>query len=118
MRFRWLMALLLLSTLLVQRVAWAGLYEEARNSVSVETQQDRSGFTVRGGINLRTGQTPEGKPLLRSQASTGKLCGAFDFKASMQEAFEDTPQLVTALAMNVAQSLPLLGTCYLDPTLC
>lgn len=97
----------------------ADLYEEARGALNVRVgRQDHSGFSVRGGALLTTGQTATSQTLLRARATTQRGCGAFDFAVTMKETFEELPELMEALAQAILANIPMLVICYASPTGC
>ena len=99
--------------------AWGDAFSDARRSMNVQVyQRDQSAVSVRAGINLNTGVTPGGTTLFRAQANIGGGCGGFDFRQSMVQAFQEMPQLFEALLEAVIHEMPMLGLCYLSPTLC
>ncbi|MGE3540226.1 MAG: hypothetical protein AB7N91_22655 [Candidatus Tectimicrobiota bacterium] len=109
---------------LLLNLAWtapvrADLFARARSATDVSLgQADTSGVTVRGGVNLRTylgGQTPT---LFQTQVNVGGSCGAFDFAASLQQAFGEIPALFEGLIQAILANMPMLILCYASPTLC
>jgi hypothetical protein len=95
------------------------MFTDAKNSIQIATSRgDSTGFTVRGGTNLQTGASSQSTALFRAKATTGSGCGTFDFKGSMQEAFEKLPGLFENLLQAVIHEMPMLALCYLSPTLC
>jgi len=99
--------------------ARADLFDEARRAINTSySQNDTSGVYARGRVNLETGQRPQNTTLLRTSASSGKTCSAFDFRLSMHEAFHELPALFEALLGEVISEIPMLALCYASPTLC
>src|SRR5262249_1961262 len=99
--------------------AQADLFDTARKAVTVNSaRQDTSGVTIRGGVNLTTGVQSQSTTILRGQVQTGGSCNAFDFGASIKEAFEDIPEIFATLGQELLGSLPIYVTCALDPGLC
>jgi hypothetical protein len=99
--------------------ASADLFDDARKAIRTDTQQfDRSGLSVRGGVNLHTGQSGNTQTLLRGQASTGGGCGSFDFAASLKELFETMPDMFESVGKALLSNVPILVLCYSSPSLC
>src|SRR5215510_8325688 len=112
----WLVSLMVLG---LAGTAQADLFDTARKTVTVNSaRQDTSGVTIRGGVNLTTGVQTQNTTILRGQVQTGGSCNAFDFGASIKEAFEDIPEIFATLGQELLGSLPLYVTCALDPGLC
>jgi hypothetical protein len=80
-------------------------------------QADTTGVSIRGGVNMATGQRGN-TTLFRTQAQTGGTCGSFDFRTSMVQAFKELPGLFEALLSEVLSEMPMLVLCYASPTLC
>src|SRR5262249_31501642 len=92
-------------------MAQADLFDTARKTVTVNSaRQDTSGVTIRGGVNLTTGVQTQNTTILRGQVQTGGSCNAFDFGASIKEAFEDIPEIFATLGQELLGSLPLYVT--------
>ena len=106
--------------LALARLAEAGLYEDAKQTIHVDVvpQRDHSGVSVRGGMSLKTGEKAHSATLFRAQAHSGSSCSAFDFRGSMKAAFEEFPEMLEALVKEIVGQLPLLAACYASPTIC
>jgi hypothetical protein len=95
------------------------LFEDARAATpQIYGQRDHTGVTVRGGVDLRTYLNPQTTTLFRTDTRIGGTCGAFDFAASVQQAFEEIPELFEALGEALLANMPMLILCYVSPTLC
>jgi hypothetical protein len=95
------------------------LFEEARAATPQRYgQRDQTGVTLRGGVDLRTYLSPQTTTLFRTEARIGGTCGAFDFAASVEQAFEEIPELFEALGEALLANMPMLILCYVSPTLC
>jgi hypothetical protein len=74
------------------------LFEDARAATpQLFGQRDHTGVTLRGGVDLHTYLSPQTTTLFRTDTRIGGTCGAFDFGASVQQAFEEIPALVEVL---------------------
>lgn len=111
--------------LLVSGIAWgpvvarADLFDQARRAMNVNVGRfDSTGVSVRGGVGIQTGQTPNSLTLLRVNTSVGGPCGSFDFGASIRQAFDELPEMFEGLIGAVISSLPMAILCYASPTLC
>lgn len=98
---------------------WADAFTDARRAINMQTSvRDSSAVGVRAGIGLATGAQSASTTLFRSQATVGGGCAGFDFRESMVDAFRSMPQLFESLLEAVIHEMPMLGLCYLSPTLC
>lgn len=110
---------LLLWGLLAPPLAWPDAFSDARQAVRITVgQSDLSGFSMRGGAALTIGVPPGNAVLLRGSATVGKPCSGFDFATSMQQAFEEIPELLEGLIQQLIANMPMLVLCYTSPTLC
>ncbi len=117
-RRAWLLGLLLLVGSL-PTLAWGDLFDTVRQAVRIDIgQQDTVGITLRGGSNLQGGVSGQTVTVLRTRGSVGGTCGAFDFAASIQQAFEEIPALLEQLGEALLANMPMLILCYASPTLC
>jgi hypothetical protein len=97
--------------------AWAGSFDNAVNAVQIRAyQQDATGMTVRGGVNLSTGAHTSA--LLNTNVQVGGGCGAFNFRGSIKEAFTEIPQMLEDLAWGVVRALPMVIVCSMEPVVC
>ena len=115
-----LLGILVSGVLLGVGVARAqSLFDDARAATpQLYGTADHTGVTLRGGVDLRTYLNPQTTTLFRTDARIGGTCGAFDFGASVQQAFEDIPALFEALGEALLANMPMLVLCYTSPTLC
>jgi hypothetical protein len=115
-----LLARVLVMNLLLPALSYAGLFDAAKKAGNVQIgQADSSGFSIRGGVDLRTGQAPGTATLFRNSFQAhGGSCSLFDFRDSMKEAFERFPAMFEALVREILDSIPMLALCYASPTLC
>jgi hypothetical protein len=115
-----LLGLLVSGVLLCAGIAQAqSLFEDARAATpQAYGTADQTGVTVRGGVDLRTYLNPQTTTLFRTDTRIGGTCGAFDFAASVQQAFEEIPELFEALGEALLANMPMLILCYVSPTLC
>jgi uncharacterized membrane-anchored protein YhcB (DUF1043 family) len=113
------LAALLLVLLTLPRIGLAELFERAQQATTTVTSRaDSSGYSLRGGVHLQTGSPAGSSSLFRASVTTGNTCGGFDFRASLQELFEEMPDIFEALFFNIIQQVPMLALCYGAPTLC
>lgn len=111
--------LLLAACLVLPALVHADAFDRAKRAVNVRVAKpDGTGFNIRGGASLDTGTQARTTVLLRGQATTGGGCGAFDFAASLKEAFEEIPQIFESVGNAVLQNVPMLVACYISPVLC
>jgi hypothetical protein len=117
---RHLLGLLVSSVLLSVGLAQAqSLFDDARAATpQVYGSADHTGVTLRGGVDLRTYLSPQTTTLFRTEARIGGTCGAFDFGASVRQAFEEIPALFETLGEALLANMPMLVLCYVSPTLC
>jgi regulator of replication initiation timing len=103
--------------LLVPSLVSADLFDTARQAIRTDVgRADSSGVSVRGGAAITSGVTATSVPLLRGQLTTGGGCGAFSFATSLTQVFEEVPELLEALAQQLANNLPMLVLSYACPT--
>lgn len=111
--------LLLLGLLLFPTLSSADLFDTAIKKMPLQhSAMDRSGVTLRSGANLQTGLRGTTTTLFRGSATIGGSCNAFDFAASMKEAFEAIPQAAENVAMAIVPAAPMLIACTLEPVTC
>src|SRR5688572_24371508 len=100
-------------------MARADLFDTARQAVRTDLgRADSAGVLLRGGAGLDTGLAPQTTTLLRGSASIGGTCGSFDFVASLEQAFDELPEIFEGLLGQVLEGLPMLVLCYVSPTVC
>src|SRR5215471_6116264 len=113
---------LLLSTmawLLCPTLTQADLFDTARRSIHSQMGvNDYSGVTMQGGAALQSGVSPGALTIFRGQSNIGGPCGSFNFAASFKEAVEEIPDLLEAVAQQLAANVPMLVLCYSSPTIC
>ena len=95
------------------------LFDEARRAIPIEVgRADSTGVSLRGGAPLASGQSPTSATLFRTQATIGGGCGAFDFVQSLEDAFQEVPDLFQQAGEAILANLPMLVLCYSSPTVC
>jgi hypothetical protein len=110
--------LLLTALLLPVPRVHADLFDTARKAARTDIgQADTTGMSIRGGVNLPTGQRGN-TTLFKTQSQVGGTCGSFDFRTSMVQAFQELPGLFESLLSEVLSEMPMLLLCYASPTLC
>src|SRR5713101_6590262 len=98
--------LLLTALLLPVPRAHADLFDTARKAARTDIgQADTTGVSIRGGVNMPTGQAGN-TTLFRTQSQVGGTCGSFDFRGSMQQAFTELPALFESLLQEVLSEMP------------
>lgn len=113
---RWITYGLLLSLPITAR---ADMFQDAREAITIQpSRYDAGGMTLRGGIGLSSGAQNGTTTLFRGSATTGGGCGNFDFRSTLQQAFEEIPALFESLLDSIISAMPMLLLCYASPTLC
>jgi len=105
--------------LLLPMTTQADLFDTARRSIHSQVGvNDYSGVTMQGGAALQSGVSPGALTIFRGQSNIGGPCGSFNFAASFKEAVEEIPDLLEAVAQQLAANVPMLALCYASPTIC